>query len=198
MELFTERGYDNVTVAQIAERAGLAKRTFFRHFADKPEVLFSDQEALRQLFADAIVSAPVRATPLEAVRAAVSAFAADLGEERRDAIRNRQIVVDANPDLRERELLKKADLTTVMVASLAARGVERPAATLAAQVGALAFDVAFQCWLEPDSRQTLAELAEQALRELSAAAGALTLTDTPPATHACTSSSGTKSVGQGV
>ena len=173
VELFIERGYDNVTVAQIAERAGLAKRTFFRHFADKPEILFSDQEALRRLFADAIVNAPAAATPLEALGAALLTFASDLGEERRNAIRKRQIVVDANPKLRERELLKKADLTTVMAASLAARGAQRPAATLAAQVGALAFDAAFERWLDPGNRQTLSELAEQALRELRAATAAL-------------------------
>ena len=47
MELYGERGFEQTTVAEIAERAGLTERTFFRHFADKREVLFAGAGALR-------------------------------------------------------------------------------------------------------------------------------------------------------
>ncbi|OBG30334.1 TetR/AcrR family transcriptional regulator [Mycobacterium sp. 852002-51057_SCH5723018] len=169
IELFVDRGYESVTVAEIAERAGLTKRTFFRHFADKREVLFGGQEPHRRLFADAIASAPASATPLEAIAAGLTAFAADAGEERRDFLANRQAIIDGNPDLRERELLKGAALTAGMAEALRERGVQEPTASLAAQVGALALSTAYLRWFEPANRKPLTELVEQALRELSAA-----------------------------
>jgi AcrR family transcriptional regulator len=97
VELFVDRAYESVTVAEIAERAGLTKRTFFRHFADKREVLFGGQEVHRRLFADAIAGAPDSATPLEAIGAGLAAFAAGFGEERRDFLAKRQAIIGANP-----------------------------------------------------------------------------------------------------
>lgn len=173
MELFIEHGYERVTVMAIAERAGLTKRTFFRHFADKREVLFGGQQVHRRLFADAIAGAPDAATPLEAIGAGLAAFAADLGDERRDFLAKRQAVIDGNSDLRERELLKRATLTAAMAEALRERGVKAPTASLAAEVGALALGAAYLRWLGPGNRQTLAKLAEHALRELRAASEAL-------------------------
>jgi AcrR family transcriptional regulator len=173
VNLFADRGYQSVTVAEIAERAGLTKRMFFRHFADKREILFGGQEAHRRLFAEAIAGAPDSATPLEAIGAGMAAVAADFGEERRDFSAKRQAVIGGNPDLQERELLKRAALTAVMAEALGARGVKEPTASLAAQVGALALSAAYLRWLELANRQTHTKLAEQALRELSAATEAL-------------------------
>jgi AcrR family transcriptional regulator len=173
VELFVERGYESVTVTEIAERAGLTKRTFFRHFADKREVLFGGQEVLRRLLADAIAGAPESATTMEAIGAGLAAFAASFGEERREFLAERQAIIGGNPDLQERELLKRAALTAVMTDALGERGVEEPTASLAAQLGALALSAAYLRWLEPANRQTLTKLAEQALQELSAATEAL-------------------------
>jgi len=174
MELFVERGYESVTVTEIAERAGLTKRTFFRHYADKREILFGGpQPAHGGLLADAIAGAPATATPLEAISAGLQAIAADFGEDRRDFLAQRQAIIDANPDLQERDLLKRAALTAAMADALGKRGVKEPTAGLAAQVGALAFGAAFLRWLRPANRRTLTKLAEQALRELSAATEAL-------------------------
>ncbi len=173
VELFLSRGYEDVTVAEIAERAGLTKRTFFRHFSDKREVLFGGQDAYRHLFADAIADAPAGATPLEAVGAALAAFAAGFAEDRRDFLAKRQTVIMNNPDLRERDLLKAAALTAAMADALVERGVKQPTASLAAHIGALALDDAFQHWLQPENRRPMAKLAEQALRHLSSAAGNL-------------------------
>ena len=73
LELYTERGFDETTVAEIAERAGLTERTFFRHFADKREVLFGGQDALLALFVNTIVDAPDSMSPIDAVGAALEA-----------------------------------------------------------------------------------------------------------------------------
>src|ERR1700721_2045587 len=84
LDLFTEQGYDDTTVAQIADRAGLTKSTFFRHFPDKREVLVAGQDTLCRLLAEGIAAAPESATPLEAVgaapeAAATASLAAELG-----------------------------------------------------------------------------------------------------------------------
>ena len=105
LELYVERGYEQTTVAEIAERAGLTERTFFRHFADKREVLFAGAGALQELLVTAVVGAPDAVAPLEAVAAALEAAGALL-QERREYSRRRQSVIDANPALQERELIK--------------------------------------------------------------------------------------------
>src|SRR5215472_3630839 len=66
LELYGERGFEQTTVAEIAGRAGLTERTFFRHFADKREVLFAGSAALRDLIVNAVTSAPASATPIDA------------------------------------------------------------------------------------------------------------------------------------
>src|SRR5258707_4907397 len=103
MDLYTERGYDQTTVAEIAERAGLTERTFFRYFADKREVLFWGAGRLQELLVDAVASAPASAPPIDAVAAALEAAGALL-QERRETARQRQTVIAANAELREREL----------------------------------------------------------------------------------------------
>jgi AcrR family transcriptional regulator len=169
VELFADRGYEDVTVVEIAERAGLAKRTFFRHFADKREILFGGQDAYREMFAVAIAAAPAGATPMEAIGAALAGFADGFADDRRDFLAERQAVIAANSDLKERDLLKAAALTAAMADALVARGVKPPTANLAANIGALAFADAFQRWLEPGNRRSMAKLAEQSLRKLGAA-----------------------------
>ncbi|WP_022907304.1 TetR/AcrR family transcriptional regulator, partial [Curtobacterium sp. B18] len=67
VDLFTEQGYDATTVVEIAERAGVTKSTFFRHFPDKRELLVAGQETLSRLLAEGIAEAPAEATPLDAV-----------------------------------------------------------------------------------------------------------------------------------
>lgn len=174
VDLFAERGYDNVTVTEIAQRAGLTRRTFFRHFADKREVMFGGQEAHRRLLADAIAGAPPTATPLQAIGAGLAAFAAEVGrEERREMLATRQAIIAAKPDLQERDQWKRAALTAEMAATLGRRGVDEATAALAAEIGALALGAAYLRWLEPANPKTLAELADQMLGEFGAAARTL-------------------------
>jgi AcrR family transcriptional regulator len=173
VESFAERGYDTVTVAEITERAGLTKRTFFRHFADKREVLFAGQDILSRMFTEAIAAAPAEATPIETVAAALTATEAAFGPERREQARKIQQVVAEHSDLRERSLLKHAKLTAAMAGALRERGVADPAASLAAEIGGLAFTTGFARWVEPANERAFAEVVGEALDELVAATAQL-------------------------
>src|SRR5580704_16014991 len=133
LELYSERGFDQTTVAEIAARAGLTERTFFRYFADKREVLFWGAGSLQELLVDRLASAPDSAAPMEAV--AVSF------EPRRDYSRKRQAVIVAHAELQERELIKLASLASAMADALRRRGVTEPAASLAGEAAIAVFKV---------------------------------------------------------
>ena len=120
LDLYGERGFETTTVAEIAARAGVTERTFFRYFADKREVLFGGSAALQELMVDAVIGAPESAAPIDAVAAALEA-AGGLLEERRDRARARQAVIAANPGLQERELIKLATLAAAMADTLPRR-----------------------------------------------------------------------------
>ena len=173
LELFLERGYENTTVALIAERAGLTTRTFFRHFADKREVLFGGQEILTRLFASAIAEAPATAAPIDAAGAALEAAAEVFVGDRRALARQRQQIIAGNSELQEREMLKRARMSSAMVDALHERGVAEPTASLAAEFAGLAFRTAFARWVAPGGEEDFGELARAALQELRAATTAL-------------------------
>jgi AcrR family transcriptional regulator len=166
-ELFAERGYDQTTVADIAERAGLTERTFFRHFSDKREVLFSGQEQFRDRFVGAVAAAPVSATPVEALAAGMYA-AGELLQGRAELAPRRQAIIDAHPELQERELIKMARLGTAAAAALRDRGVPEPAATLTAETGIAVFRTSFARWLAEGARRQLHEVMRETLGELVA------------------------------
>ena len=165
MELYGERGFEETTVAEIAKRAGLTERTFFRHFADKREVLFSGSELLVTSLAEAVVEAPDSAGALEAVAAALDVFATML-EGRRDFARQRQRIIEANVDLQERELIKMALLSAAIADALRQRGVADPTARLAAEAGIAVFRTAFARWVEGDDPDAFRALLDQSLAEL--------------------------------
>lgn len=165
LNLFVERGFDQTTVTEIAERAGLTERTFFRYFADKREVLFWGQERLREIYVRAIAAAPESAAPIVAVALALEA-AVPLFHERRSLVRQRQAVITANPGLRERELLKSVALAAAMAGALRQRGVPDPAASLAAEAGIVGFRAAFARWVSAPDQQDLARLIRDSLDQL--------------------------------
>jgi AcrR family transcriptional regulator len=173
LDLFTEQGYDATTVSQIAERAGVTKMTFFRHFPDKREVLFAGQEIHSRILADAIAAAPGPATPVQAVGAALDALAATFTDERREFAGRLLPVIAAHSELRERSAFKHIGLTQAMGEALEKRGVPELTASVAAELGMRAFDRAFSQWADPASQQTLPDLTRQALAELRAATAAL-------------------------
>jgi AcrR family transcriptional regulator len=163
LELYGERGFDQTTVAQIAERAGLTERTFFRHFADKREVVFSGE--VHRVLVGALADAPPPATPIEALTAALEAGGAVLAE-RRDLTRRRQAVIAANPSLKEREQIKLATLAADMAEALQERGVEHATARLAADAGMAVWNAAFEGWIEGSERRDFSELVQESLEEL--------------------------------
>jgi AcrR family transcriptional regulator len=168
MELYIERGFEQTTVADIAQRAGLTGRTFFRYFIDKREVLFGGSIELQEGMVKALEDAPASASPMQAVALALGAAAAMLGDNR-DYSRQRQSVIVANPDLRERELIKMASLAVALADGLRRRGVDDPAASLAAEAGVAVFRVAFERWVGlPQVEGDLAQLMQDLLAQLTA------------------------------
>jgi AcrR family transcriptional regulator len=168
LELFAERGYENTTVTDIAQRAGLTKSTFFRHFQDKREVLFGG--TLNGLLAEAIAGAPESATPLEAVACALDALGRHaFTPARREFVARRRAVIAANPELREREALKGLGLTASMAGALSRRGVPGLASRVAAELGALAWNIAYERWSDAASAGDFGEAARRALGEVQAA-----------------------------
>lgn len=147
LESFAERGFDQTTAAEVAARAGLAERTFFRYFADKREVLFGGASELQDFLVQTVADAPGALAPLEAVTAALVAAGARF-EPRRKLSRQRQAVIAANAELQERELIKLATLSTALAETLRRRGVTDSAAELTAEAGITVFKIAFQRWTE--------------------------------------------------
>ncbi len=169
LELFAERGYENTTVIDIARRAGLTKSTFFRHFQDKREVLFGDG-TMTGWVVEAIAAAPATATPLEAVARALDAVGREaFTPARREFSARRRAVIAANPELREREALKGLGLTASMAGALSRRGVPDLTSRVAAELGALAWEIAYEHWIDPANGDDFSELARRALGELQAA-----------------------------
>jgi AcrR family transcriptional regulator len=173
LDLFAEQGYDHTTVAQIAERAGLTKSTFFRHFPDKKEVLAAGQETLCVLLEEGVAAAPASATPLEAVAAALGGAAAAFTPERRDLAPKLAAAIAASSELQERDALKRVGLATALTNALERRGVPDPTASLAAELGILAFKIAYGRWSDPANKEELAALARHALHELQTASATL-------------------------
>ncbi|MEV7802776.1 helix-turn-helix domain-containing protein [Microbispora sp. NPDC088329] len=167
LELYVERGYEQTTVAEIAMRAGLTERTFFRHFADKREVLFSGSDALREHLVNAVAGAPDSAAPIDAVAAAFESVGVLFQEGRERSLR-RQAVITANAELRERELIKLASLSAALADTLRLRGVPHPAASLAAEAGVAVFKVAFERWADDPGEPDLSQLIRESFDELKA------------------------------
>ena len=167
LALYGERGFENTTVAEIAARAGLTERTFFRHFADKREVLFSGADALQELLVSNVAAAPDSIGPIDAVGAALEAAGALL-EQRREYARQRAAIIAANTELRERELIKLASLASAIADALRRRGVADPAASLSAEAGIAVFRIAFERWVQETNQRDLPELIRDSLDELKA------------------------------
>jgi AcrR family transcriptional regulator len=171
LDLYGERGFEQTTVAEIARRAGLTERTFFRHFADKREVLFWGAGALRELLVSTVAAAPDSAAPIEAVAAALDAAAPQF-QDRREGVLQRQAVIAANAELQERELIKLAALAAALADALRQRGVTDPAASLTAEAGIAVFKIAFERWVTQPAPPSLAQVIADSFAELKAVTAA--------------------------
>jgi AcrR family transcriptional regulator len=166
LELYRERGYEETTAAQIAARAGVTERTYFRHFADKREVLFDGEAELRAILVDAIATAPDGLAPLPTlVRAFVAAV--PLFVVNRPVAERRAEIIAVTPALQERAYAKTAALTDALANALTERGIAPPNARLAAQVGMAAFERASRGWGgDPtvDLAAAIAQAADEVLK----------------------------------
>ncbi|MGW7575097.1 TetR/AcrR family transcriptional regulator [Streptomyces sp. NPDC054765] len=170
LELYRERGFGQTTTAEIAARAGVNERTFFRHFADKREVLFAFETTAREALAEALAAVPGSVPPLATLLQAFRAMVPFL-ESNREPSEHRHHVITATPALRERQLAKAALLSDIAADALRARGVPTRRAALVAQIGMAAFGQARQAWFDDPSQSVDAYLLQafDDLRTLSAA-----------------------------
>lgn len=165
LDLYGERGFEKTTVAEIAARAGVTERTYFRHFADKREVLFGGSTELRDMLTRAVAEAPASTPPLEAAAAALEAIST-VFHGNHERVRRRQEIIDANPELRERELIKMASLAAALTEALRARGVPAPAAALTAETAITILKIAFNRWLKDPSPKDLPAYIQDSLTDL--------------------------------
>ena len=166
LELFRERGYDRTTAAEIAARAGVTERTFFRYFPDKREVLFDGEAMVRTALTASIADAPAGLGPLDTLFRAFRSFQPAL-EDNWSYSKPRHEVISTTPALHEREVAKIAALADALAAALKARGVADLRAVLAARTGMAAFVHATLTWLD-DPEMGLGERIDLAFRELKA------------------------------
>ena len=170
MQLFSEQGYDETTVAQIAQQAGVTPSTFHRHFPDKRDILHAGQATLSRLLAEGIAAAPADASPLEAVADGL-ALAATAYEPTRSTLIAAAIATSS--ELQERAALKQVGTTAAIASALVARGVPDSLARLAAELGALALKDGFAAWVAGGATDDPAELTSAALARLRATAAQL-------------------------
>jgi AcrR family transcriptional regulator len=169
LELYASQGFDDTTVRQIAESVGLAERTFFRHFGDKREVVFSGEDLFLSTFNAAVRDAPGDLAPYDLLTRAVTDASRFFNRERHEFSRLRREVIASHPGLQERELLKMASLTSAIAAALQARGIAEPAAALLAGHGVTVFRFAFDQWIEAAEDRTLVDIEVELFQEFKAA-----------------------------
>ena len=171
LELFDERGFDRTTVAQIAQRAGLNERSFYRYFSDKREVLFGGGDELKQRLEQALREEPADTGPLDALLAAL--------EDAEDVFRPKELllirarVINANPELRERELIKMDAIYAALASALRDRGADETTARIATDLAISIWRVAAKRCLHGDDAHSFAAEVRDAARHLRrVAAGA--------------------------
>ena len=176
LDLFTEQGYDETTVAEIAERAGLTRSTFFRHFGDKREILSAGQEVLSRLLAEGVAEAPADASPLDAVAAGLDRASGAMTDFNRDLGPRLEAAIEANEELRSRNAMKSIGMAAALADALRGRGVPEASAQVAAELGVLAFGIGYRRWADPardDAPGELVTHTRAAFAELRAATAAL-------------------------
>lgn len=178
LALFVEQGYDQTTVAQIAERAGLTERTFFNHFANKRDVLFGEtSQRQRDVVAREIAACPVDVPALEMVVRGLRAAAGEVLEQFRAPAVPRRAIIDATPELQEREEGKRAVLAATIADALVERGVDEGVAALTAGVGVLVQQAAEKRWVRPGEQRPLPELIAGELASLRSVVDAVGVAD---------------------
>ena len=173
VDLFTEQGFDDTTVAQITERAGLTKSTFFRHFSDKREVLAAGQEWLSLLLAEGIAAAPADTSVFDTLALALDRVSGEMTSFNYELGPRLAAAVAANTELQAREAMKTVGMAAAISEAFLARGLDAPTAQLAGELGVLAFRIGFGRWLADKPGALLSTHTRAALAELRTASAAL-------------------------
>ena len=171
LELFVEQGFAQTTVPQITARAGLTTRTFFRHFADKREVLFAGEEELPGLVAQLMADAPASLGPMAVIAGGLQVVADSVFEGQLAYLRTRARVIQADEGLRERDLRKLSVLSEAIDRGFRGRGVEELTATVAAHVAVAVFSVATSRWLDQDGERPLSAFIRDTVAALHSVTG---------------------------
>ena len=150
LELFRERGYEETTAAEIAAKAGVTERTFFRHFPDKREVLFDGGVAFIEAVTAAVRNAPKTLGPWDAMFFAFDSVK-QLFVENRPFTEPRQRVIASNAALQERATDKSRALIAAVASALCERGLTVPQANLAAQMGMATLSHGVSAWFKDGS-----------------------------------------------
>lgn len=181
LALYRDPGYDKVTVAEIAARAGVTRRTFFRYFTDKREVLFFGIERLELLVTEGVLAAADGMPVLDVVVASLAPIARASDEDPPWAayVRERNAIIQANGELRERELAKHALLADAIARALERRGIDALAAKLAAEAGLAAFDAGFRQWVDDPKQRKMGKHIADATKRLGAIIGGAVLVTKP-------------------
>ncbi len=174
VELFVEQGFATTTVPQITARAGLTTRTFFRHFADKREVLFAGDE-IPDLAARLLADAPATLDPATLIVEGLRTVAETRFEGRRAQILQKRDIVRSDASLCERDLRKRAGLQEAVRAGFLSRGVADLTAALLAEISVTLLYVALDEWLDQDGDRPLFEVVLDTLDALRT-----TLSSFPP------------------
>jgi AcrR family transcriptional regulator len=174
LELFGAHGYELTTAAQIAAKAGVTERTFFRHFTDKREVLFDGESVLSDALQIAVHEAPAKLGPWDALFRAF-ASAEHLFVDNRRFAEPRHRLIAGTPALQERALAKTRSLIAGLASALRERGIPEHEALLAAQMGMAALAHAVACWFDDDSSDLSEHLSQAFLkvRDLSASSSSI-------------------------
>ncbi len=176
MALFVERGYAEVTVAEIAVRAGLTKRTFFNHFPDKREVLFAGATSFVASVIEHLTAAGDDLAPIDAAVGALTLSGRELAHYSAFAHARRELIA-SSPELQERDLIKMASLAAAIAQALGQRRVSPRTATLTAQAAIAVFDTAYLDWVD-DPAADLDTLMQRALADLRQAIAATVVSTT--------------------
>jgi AcrR family transcriptional regulator len=170
LELFAEQGFAATTVPEITARAGLTTRTFFRHFADKREVIFGGDE-IPAMATRLIADAPLGLEPAAVITAGLKTVAETRFEGRRAEVRLNRELIRSDPGLGERDLRKRADLAAAIRAGFIDRGVAAATAALLAETTVTVLYVALDEWLDGGDERTLFEIMLGTFESLQGALG---------------------------
>jgi len=177
-ELFAEQGFAATTVPQITARAGLTTRTFFRHFADKREVIFGGEE-IPAMATRLIAEAPPSLDPAAVIIEGLRTVAETRFEGRRAEVQLNRELIRSDPGLGERDLRKRADLAAAMRAGFISRGVAPSTAALLAESTVTVMFVALDEWLDQDGdrgeNRTLFEIMLDTFESLQGVLGSFSL-----------------------